>query len=167
MTEIKDLVPWLHENKILLNVVYIRSETNLTDFPSRQRGLDMCGPCGSPHNKSFCTWSSRHWARRSVHFYLRDVISRTAGILILILTKISASLVVTPEKHRSFLFTRLDLLNRTDPGETVRNTDYSMNSTLLTSSPGSVLFSRSNLLKKKTYIGFILAFASSIHNNKL
>ncbi len=41
MTEIKDLVPWLHENKIRLDVVYIRSEANLADAPSRQRGLDM------------------------------------------------------------------------------------------------------------------------------
>jgi len=30
------------------------------------------------------------------------------------------------EKRRSFLFTRLDLLNRTDPDEAVRNADYSM-----------------------------------------
>jgi hypothetical protein len=28
------------------------------------------------------------------------------------------------EKHRSFLFSRLDLLNRTDPGEAVRNVEY-------------------------------------------
>ncbi len=28
------------------------------------------------------------------------------------------------EKHRSFLFSRLDLLNRTDPGEEVRNVEY-------------------------------------------
>ncbi len=28
------------------------------------------------------------------------------------------------EKQRSFLFGRLDLLNRTDPGEAVRNVDY-------------------------------------------
>ena len=41
MTEIKDLVPCLHENKIRLDVVYIRSEANLADAPSRQRGLDM------------------------------------------------------------------------------------------------------------------------------
>ena len=41
MSEIKDLVPWLHENKIRLDVVYIRSEANLADAPSRQRGLDM------------------------------------------------------------------------------------------------------------------------------
>jgi hypothetical protein len=41
MTEIKDLVPWFHENKIRLDVVYIRSEANLTDASSRQRGLDM------------------------------------------------------------------------------------------------------------------------------
>jgi len=41
MSEIKDLVPWLYENKILLDVVYIRNETNLADAPSRQRGLDM------------------------------------------------------------------------------------------------------------------------------
>ncbi len=40
------------------------------------------------------------------------------------------------EKHRSFLFIRLDLLKRTDPVESVRNTDY-------------ILFSRSNLLKRK------------------
>ena len=30
------------------------------------------------------------------------------------------------EKHRSFLFSRLDLLNRTDPDETVRNVEYMM-----------------------------------------
>jgi hypothetical protein len=41
MAEIKELVPWLHENKIRLDVVYIRSEANLADAPSRQRGLDM------------------------------------------------------------------------------------------------------------------------------
>jgi hypothetical protein len=41
MTEIKELVPWFHVNKIRLDVVYIRSEANLTDAPSRQRGLDM------------------------------------------------------------------------------------------------------------------------------
>jgi hypothetical protein len=41
MPEIKDLVPWLHENKIHLDVVYIRSEANLADAPSHQRGLDM------------------------------------------------------------------------------------------------------------------------------
>ena len=28
------------------------------------------------------------------------------------------------EKQRSFLFSRLDLLNRTDPGEAVRNVEY-------------------------------------------
>ncbi len=28
------------------------------------------------------------------------------------------------EKHRSFLFSRLDLLNRTDPDETVKNFEY-------------------------------------------
>ena len=61
MAEIKDLVPWIHENKIRLDVVYIRSETNLVDAPSRQRGLGS-----SPRNKSSCTWSSRHWARRSL-----------------------------------------------------------------------------------------------------
>ena len=41
MAEIKDLVPCLQENKIRLDVVYIRSEANLADAPSRQRGLDM------------------------------------------------------------------------------------------------------------------------------
>ena len=41
MAEIKDLVPWLQENKILLDVVYIRNEANLADVPSSQRGLDM------------------------------------------------------------------------------------------------------------------------------
>ena len=41
MTEIKELVPWLLEHKIRLDVVYIRSEANLADAPSRQRGLDM------------------------------------------------------------------------------------------------------------------------------
>jgi hypothetical protein len=41
MAEIKELVPWLLEHKIRLEVVYIRSEANLADAPSRQRGLDM------------------------------------------------------------------------------------------------------------------------------
>ena len=41
MAEIKGLVPWLHEHKIHLEVVYIRSEANLADASSRQRGLDM------------------------------------------------------------------------------------------------------------------------------
>jgi hypothetical protein len=41
MSEIKDLVPWLHENKIRLDVVYIRREANLADAPSCQRDLDM------------------------------------------------------------------------------------------------------------------------------
>ncbi len=41
MTEIKGLVPCLHEHKIHLEVVYIHSEANLADAPSRQRGLDM------------------------------------------------------------------------------------------------------------------------------
>ena len=43
MAEIKGLVPWMHEHKIHLEVVYIRSEANLTDAssPSRQRGFDM------------------------------------------------------------------------------------------------------------------------------
>ena len=41
MTEIKGLEPWLHEHKILLGVVYIRSEPNLANVSSRQRGLDM------------------------------------------------------------------------------------------------------------------------------
>jgi hypothetical protein len=37
MAEIKKLVPWLHDKKIRLEVVYIRSEANLVDAPSRQR----------------------------------------------------------------------------------------------------------------------------------
>jgi hypothetical protein len=41
MTEIKDLIPLFHENKIHLDVDYILSEANLADVPSRQRGLDM------------------------------------------------------------------------------------------------------------------------------
>jgi hypothetical protein len=41
MTETKELVPWFLEHKIRLEVVYIRSEANLADAPSRQRGLDM------------------------------------------------------------------------------------------------------------------------------
>ena len=41
MAVIKELVPWLHVNKIRLEVVYIRSEANLADAPSRQRGFDM------------------------------------------------------------------------------------------------------------------------------
>ncbi len=41
MSEIMDHVPWFHANKIRLDVVYIRSEANLADAPSRQRVLDM------------------------------------------------------------------------------------------------------------------------------
>jgi hypothetical protein len=41
MVKIKDLVPWLHENKIRHDVVYIRSEANLADASSRQQDLDM------------------------------------------------------------------------------------------------------------------------------
>ena len=41
MAEIKGLVPWLHEHKIHLEVVYIHSEANWADETSRQRGLDM------------------------------------------------------------------------------------------------------------------------------
>jgi hypothetical protein len=39
--EIKELVPWFLEHKILLEVVYIRNKAILADAPSRQRGLDM------------------------------------------------------------------------------------------------------------------------------
>ena len=38
------------------------------------------------------------------------------------------------EKRRSFLFSRLDLLNRTDPGEAVRNVEYMLYSAFLPSS---------------------------------
>ncbi len=37
------------------------------------------------------------------------------------------------EKQRSFLFTRLDLVNRTDPGEAVRNVEYMLKTTFLPS----------------------------------
>ena len=38
--------------------------------------------------------------------------------------KLLRCLIQRHEKHRSFLFSRLDLLNRTDPGEAVRNVEY-------------------------------------------
>jgi hypothetical protein len=38
------------------------------------------------------------------------------------------------EKHRSFLFTRLDLRNRADPGEAIRNVEYMLQSASLPSS---------------------------------
>jgi hypothetical protein len=38
MAEIKELVPWLHKNKIRLDVVYIRSEANLADAHHRANG---------------------------------------------------------------------------------------------------------------------------------
>ena len=57
MAEIKGLVPWLHEHKIHLEVIYIRSEENLADAPSRQRGLDMWSLQKTTPNKSSCTWS--------------------------------------------------------------------------------------------------------------
>jgi hypothetical protein len=49
MTEIRGLVPWLHEHKIHLEVVYIRNEANLTDASSCQRGLDMWSVLGTVH----------------------------------------------------------------------------------------------------------------------
>ena len=57
MSEIKGLVLWLHEHKIHLEVIYIRSEENLADAPSRQRGLDMWSLQKTTPNKSSCTWS--------------------------------------------------------------------------------------------------------------
>ena len=57
MTKIKDLVPWIQENKIRLDVVYIRSEANLADDPSHQRGLDMWSfqqPTEQPERRVLC-----------------------------------------------------------------------------------------------------------------
>jgi hypothetical protein len=42
------------------------------------------------------------------------------------------------EKHRSFLFSRLDLLNRTNPGEVVRNVEYMLYSAIFFSSRSEV-----------------------------
>jgi hypothetical protein len=61
MAEIKDLVPWLHENKIRLDVVYIRIEANLADAPSRQRGLDMWS-LKLPKQQDFAPLHCRHSA---------------------------------------------------------------------------------------------------------
>ncbi len=46
------------------------------------------------------------------------------------------------EKHRSFPFSRLDLLNRTDPGEAVRNVEYMLSS----------LYSHAKSAKQKGWI---------------
>ncbi len=53
-------------------------------------------------------------------------VSKTIEMLIMII-KLLRCLIrpsLRHEKHRSFLFSRLDLLNRTDPGEAVRNVEY-------------------------------------------
>jgi hypothetical protein len=42
MTEIKELVPWLLEHKIRLDVVYIRNKENLADAPSFGRVRPLC-----------------------------------------------------------------------------------------------------------------------------
>ncbi len=88
-----ELVPWLLENKIRLEMVYIHSEANLADASSRQRVLDMwflilrepnlrferisisrrflwtsfsSFPFCTRHTrKRSCTWSSRPWVHRS------------------------------------------------------------------------------------------------------
>ena len=65
--EIKNLVPWLHENKIRLDVVYIRNEANLADASLRQRVLDMWS-LQLPTQQELLHLvesQSRHWARRS------------------------------------------------------------------------------------------------------
>ena len=49
MVEIKNLIPWLPENKIHLEVVYFHSEANLADAES-----STGGPCISPHNRTSC-----------------------------------------------------------------------------------------------------------------
>jgi hypothetical protein len=64
----RDQVPWFLEHKIRLEVVSIRSEANLADAPSRQRGLDMWSL--HPRSKNSCAWSSQHWARKSAQTLL-------------------------------------------------------------------------------------------------
>ena len=43
MVEIKGLVPWMHEHKIHLEVVYICSEANLADVPVSEEVEDRLG----------------------------------------------------------------------------------------------------------------------------
>jgi hypothetical protein len=66
MSEIKELVPCLLENKIHLDVVCIHSET--------------CGPCNNPHTTRALayTWSRRPWVRRSTQTRLFEGV--TTGI---------------------------------------------------------------------------------------
>jgi hypothetical protein len=60
MTEIKDVVPWLHENKIRLDVVYIRSEANLADVSSSKQDLDMWSSAEGKRTERFSEKSSRY-----------------------------------------------------------------------------------------------------------
>ncbi len=53
------------------------------------------------------------------HFYLRAAICEDLKLLRCLIRP-----SLRHEKHRSFLFSRVDLLNRTDPGEAVRNVEY-------------------------------------------
>ena len=46
------------------------------------------------------------------------------GVKTLLLLRCLIRTSLRHEKQRSFLFSRVDLLNRTDPGEAVRNVEY-------------------------------------------
>ncbi len=64
MAEIKELVPWLLEHKVRLDVFYIWRMLH------RASGASICGPCTCPRSKNSCAWSSQHWARKSAQTLL-------------------------------------------------------------------------------------------------
>ena len=51
MDDLYHLVPWLQEHKISLEVLYIRSEHNITDPASRRRTVDLWNL--KPHKQNF------------------------------------------------------------------------------------------------------------------
>ena len=98
----------------------------------RANGVSICGPCTCPRSNSFCTWSNRHWAS-GLHRSLR------------LQGECSGSKI----RHSTSLSSQCSFQRFAPRLVATRYADYSMYSTFLTASPGSVLFSRSNLLKRK------------------
>ncbi len=68
MSEIKELVPLLFENKIHLEVVWSTfAAKQIWRMLLRVKMTSTCGPYNSPHNRSSSTWPSQHWTRTSMH----------------------------------------------------------------------------------------------------
>jgi hypothetical protein len=120
-------------------------------------GVSICGPYTCPRSKNSCAWSSQHWARRSAQTPLPAGRARLLQDLPHLCTVVKvqpstacSSIGLNPSRSGS---TRHDIyclkFGKVWNVKKKRYTDYIMYSTFLASSPGSVLFSRSNLLKRK------------------